>query len=50
MMSEICMKGRLILSRVRKGVYDCSPDELRIKLDSMEAEMQAYAEKLRLKD
>lgn len=50
MMSEICMKGRLILSRVREGVEDRSLDELRIKLDSMEAEIQAYAEELRRKD
>lgn len=38
MMAEICMKGRMILDRVRRG--DSSPEDAETGLDRLEAEMQ----------
>ena len=44
MMSEICIKGRIVLDKVRKG--DSSPEEAEFKLERLEAEMERCVRKM----
>lgn len=46
MMSEICMKSKIILNNLKEGTNQLSPEELKKKLDLMEYEMIEYAKEL----